>query len=310
MARVLVTGGCGFVGRNLVVELARRGHEVAIIDDESLGSRGDVDAAGVEFQAGDIRDAAAVDRAVAGADAVVHLAADTRVIDSLRDPRHNFSVNVVGTFTVLEALRRHGVGRIVNASTGGAILGDVPPPVDESIVARPISPYGASKLAGEGYMSAYEGGFGLRPITFRFSNVYGPGSLHKGSVVAAFFKRVLAGEAIPVYGDGTQTRDFIFVGDLTSALAGALEHDVTGVYQLGSGRGTSVNELLATMSDVVGEDLCARVERHPARRGEIRHSHCDITLARRTLGFDPHTDLRDGLTETWRWFKSRAAVPA
>jgi UDP-glucose 4-epimerase len=304
MTRVLVTGGCGFVGVNLVEALQAAGHdEITLLDDESVGRREHVDSNGVGFLKGDIRDAELVERAVAGADAVVHLAADTRVIDSLENPSKNFDINVVGTLTILEAMRRHGRRRIINASTGGAILGDVPPPVHERMLPRPISPYGASKLAVEGYLSAYEGGFGMAPISFRFANVYGPRSFHKGSVVAAFMKAILRDERIPIYGDGEQTRDFVFVRDLTSAVADAVGHEETGVFQLGSGRPTSVNELLRLLSDVVGEDLFARVDYLPPRQGEVAHTYCDVSLARDRLGFAPDTPLHDGLTETWRWFQ-------
>lgn len=184
--RVLVTGGCGFVGCNLINELASRGYaSISVLDNESTGSRAHLGVP-VDLLVADIRDFEAVDEAVRDADVIIHLAADTRVLDSLADPQENFNVNVVGTFAILEAMRRHGKQRIINASTGGAILGNAEPPVHEEMVPRPLSPYGASKLAVEGYLSAYAGGFGLAPISFRFANLYGPLSFHKGSVVAAF----------------------------------------------------------------------------------------------------------------------------
>lgn len=307
MTGVLVTGGCGFVGCNLVRALAELGIEgIVILDNESVGSRQHVEIDTARFVIGDIRDAAVVEEAVAATEAVIHLAADTRVIDSLEDPTKNFDINVAGTLVILESMRRHGKKRIVNASTGGAILGDVPSPVHEQMVPQPISPYGASKLAVEGYLSAYAGSYGLRPLSFRFSNVYGPRSFHKGSVVAAFCKQILAGERISVFGDGEQTRDFVFVDDLTGAVAAALTHEHSGVYQLGSGYPTSVNELLAAMSAIVGEDLFQRVDYLPARRGEVRDTYCDISLARQRMGFEPVTSLAEGLCETWRWFEERA----
>ena len=303
--RVLVTGGCGFVGCNLIEALAIRGYDaISVLDDESTGSRHHLSRT-VDLTVADIKNLDAVDEAARKADVVIHLAADTRVMDSLLDPQANFATNVIGTFSLLEAMRRHGKTRIINASTGGAIVGDAPPPVHEQMVPRPLSPYGASKLAVEGYLSAYAGGYGLTPVSFRFANVYGPLSFHKGSVVAAFFKNVLAGEPITVYGDGSQTRDFVFVGDLVETVADAVEHDVVGVFQLGSGVPTSVNALLSEMSAVTGEDLVKQVNYVPARAGEVHYTYCDVSLAQAELAFAPSTSLREGLTATWNWFQGR-----
>jgi UDP-glucose 4-epimerase len=311
MTAVLVTGGCGFVGCNLIPPLRAAGYApIVVFDNESVGSRTDLedDLAAVEFVHGDVRDAPAVQAAVARADVVVHLAAATRVVESIDDPRTNFDVNVRGTFNVLQAMRCHGKRRIVNASTGGAIMGDVRMPVHERMAPMPISPYGAGKLAAEGYLSAFAGSYGLQPISLRFSNVYGPRSVHKNSVVATFFRRHLGGKRLIVYGDGEQTRDFLFVQDLSEVIIGAIRHDRCGVFQLGSGRPTSVNELIRSMSRVVGTDLGASVDHHPARRGEVVHSHCDISLARAELGFEPRTDLAQGLSATWRWFRSTGGI--
>jgi len=291
------------VGCNLIDELARRGYDaITVLDNESVGSRTHLTTP-VAVTIADIRDHAEVDTAVSNADVIVHLAADTRVMDSLTDPFTSFQVNVVGTFTLLEAMRRHGKARMINASTGGAIVGDAVPPVHEQMVPRPLAPYGASKLAVEGYLSAYGSSFGIRPVSFRFANVYGPRSYHKGSVVAAFFKNILANEPIVVYGDGSQTRDFIYIGDLVSTVADAIAHDVCGVYQLGSGVPTSVNELLVAMAVVTGHDLTERIDYRPARQGEVRLTFCDISLARETLAFEPKTRLLDGLAATWDWFR-------
>ena len=175
------------------------------------------------------------------------------------------------------------------------------------MVPRPISPYGASKLAVEGYLSAFAGSYDLQPISFRFSNLYGPRSFHKGSVVAAFFKLVLCGESLPVYGDGEQTRDLLFVEDLADVIIAALSHDTCGVFQLGTGRPVSVNQLIGEMSRVVGTDLAKSIDYLPARRGEVLHNHCDISLARERLGFDPRTELPEGLSKTWCWFNSASA---
>ena len=263
---------------------------------------------GSEFQGqfvnGDIRDRGLLDRLLPGVDAVVHLAADTRVMDSIANPAVNFDINVVGTFTLLEAMRAAGVRRLVNASTGGAIIGEAEPPVHEDMVARPISPYGAAKLAVEGYCSAYAGSYGFNAVSLRFSNVYGPRSFHKGSVVAAFFKRILKGEALTVYGDGEQTRDFVYVEDLCRGIVEGITRPGSGVFQLGSGRPLTVNALISAMTPVVAP-VEINVDRQPARSGEILNTWCDVSRARSALGFDPSTPLAEGLGRTWEWFQSQ-----
>ena len=305
--RILITGGLGFVGCNLIESLNVEGHnEIVVLDNESLGKKAHVTGLNAEVVVGDLRDGKLVDQLVSSADAIVHLAADTRVMDSIDNPKFNFDVNVIGSFNVFEAMRRHGKKRIVYASTGGAIIGEAQPPLHENMVPNPISPYGASKLFLEGYASAYRGSYGMLPIGMRFSNVYGPRSFHKGSVVAAFLKAYLAGERLTVYGDGEQSRDFIYVGDLSRVIIDALSHEKSGVYQLGSGVETSINQLLAVMSDVVGENVFERVDYLPARKGEITKTYCDIALARNTLGFNPKTNLASGLAATWDWFREQS----
>ncbi len=306
MTKVLITGGCGFVGVNLANMLAERGHGIRIIDNQILGKIEHLEGLEVEFIDGDIRDKAAVDRAVAGVDAVVNLAADTRVIPSIEDPSFNFDNNVVGTFNILEAMRRHGVERIVNASTGGAIMGEVEPPVHEEMVPQPISPYGASKLACEGYLSAFAGSYGMGASSLRFSNVYGPRSFHKGSVVAHFFKQILAGKPLIVYGDGSQKRDYIYVDDLCLGIVEAIARSASGVIQLGTGIATSINTLIDHMKSVVG-DYPVEVIYEDFRPGEIKHTWCQIDKARRTLDFNPDTQLADGLGRTWQWFLDNQA---
>lgn len=304
--KVLVTGGLGFIGCNLLETLNSHGdrYEVTIFDNESLGKRSHIAGLKAEVVLGDLTDKDAVYKAIEEADAVVHLAADTRVLDSIGNPSFNFDVNVIGSMNILEAMRKLGKKRVVCASTGGAILGEVPPPINEDIVPKPISPYGASKLAMEGYLSAYGGSYGMLPAALRFANVYGPRSFHKGSVVAAFFKNYLNGERLKVYGDGEQTRDFIYVKDLSDVIVRCLESEITGVYQLGFGKPVTVNELIDEMSKVVGEDLRKRTDYLPARAGEIENTYCDITHARTNLGFEPKMPLSAGLPDTWEWFKA------
>lgn len=302
MTRLLITGGCGFVGSNLIALLNDESdYDIRVIDDESLGKQEYVDG-DFEFVRGDIRDLNILGKALEGVDAVVHLAADTRVMDSIEDPSHNFSVNVVGTFNLLSLMRKKGVPRIVNASTGGAILGEATPPVHEEMVPKPLAPYGASKLAVEGYCSAFAGSYGLKATSLRFSNIYGPRSFHKGSVVAHFFKQILSDRPLVIYGDGSQKRDYVFSADLCGGINQALQSDLTGVFQLGTGIPTSLNELINIMKKVVGPNYRFQVKYEALRSGEILHTYCDISNARKTLGYDPTTKVQEGLEQTWRWF--------
>lgn len=304
MKKVLITGGAGFIGRHLSDHLLDNGFEVSVIDNESLGDRKHLNLDKVRFIEGDLRSTDDVRKAVDGQDVVVHLAADTRVMDSIENPAFNFENNVIGTFNLLQASRELGVQRIVAASTGGAIVGDVPPPVHEQIAAQPTSPYGASKLMMEGYLSAYNAAYGLSTCAVRFSNIYGPRSFHKGSVVAHFFKQLLAGEDLIVYGDGSQQRDYLFVGDLTSGIQAAIEKtDATGAYQLGTGKPTTINELIEVMRTVTGKDIQPVYKEF--RAGEVRNTWCQIDKAREGFGFNPTTSLEDGIGQTWEWFQAQ-----
>jgi UDP-glucose 4-epimerase len=304
MKSYLITGGCGFIGVNLIPRLIDQGARIRVLDNLSLGRREDVEPLGVELQVGDIRDPAAVAKACESVDAVVHLAAHTRVVESLSDPQLNFEINAIGTLNVLQACRAAGIPKMIFASTGGAILGEQKPPVHENMVPRPISPYGASKLVGEAYCSAYAGAYGLKTVALRFSNVYGPYSYHKGSVVAQFFRNLLRGERIVIYGDGEQTRDFLYVADLVEAILLADKIEPAGeVFQIASGRETSVRSLVDAMKAML-DDRKFDLRFEPARPGEILRNYASIEKARRVLGFDPKTQLNDGLRKTWQWFIS------
>ena len=301
--RILITGGAGFIGRNLVSKMANAGdYEIVVFDNESSGDRRAVDLEGVTFIHGDIRNRDELRSSLYGISAIINLAADTRVMDSIKDPELNFDVNVAGTFNLLVEARGAGIKTVINASTGGAIIGDAPPPVHEEMPAMPLSPYGASKLANEGYMSAFAGAYGMRMVSLRFSNVYGSGSFHKGSVVAHFFKRILNGEFLEVFGDGSQQRDFLYIDDLTNGAIAALNSEANGIFQLGSGQPTSINDLIDEIRTVVGPDFSFEVKYNDARAGEVHRSWCKIDKANRELGFTPCTPLRNGLAKTWSWF--------
>ncbi len=309
---ILITGGCGFIGINLISYLHRHtSHKLSVLDDLSLGNKQALDEFNVQFFKGDIRNSELVTSILEQQEieGIIHLAADTRVLDSIENPGFNYDVNCTGTFRLLEAARNLNVARFVLASTGGAIIGDAIPPVHEEMVPRPISPYGASKLVGEAYCSAFAGAYGLKTVSLRFSNVYGPRSFHKGSVVAHFLKQIVQNKPLVIYGDGSQTRDFVFVDDLCAAIENALSVDEGGlVCQLGSGIETSVNLLVELIQDVVGNDYHVAVEFENARTGEVLRNYGNISYARKTLGYDPKINLDEGLVSTWDWFKSNQSL--
>ena len=308
---VLITGGCGFVGINLVSSLAGRCDLISVLDDLSVGDLGALKrewSAGanttrLEFVRGDVRERRMVEDAVRDIDAIVHLAAQSGVVTSIEDPSFDYSVNVLGTFNVLEAARKSEVRKVIFASSNAA-AGKQTPPVSEMGAPRPVSPYGASKLAAEGYCSAYHEAFGIGTVALRFANAYGPHSTHKTSVVARFLSLALSGKPLTVYGDGSQTRDFVYVGDLCQAILLALDEKASsGIYQIGTGVETSVNELISTIESVLGRDL---PRRHlPARRGEVERTYLDISKARTLLGYGPQFSLKEGLESTHRWFLNR-----
>jgi len=300
MARILVTGGLGFIGTNLVPMLLKRGDEVVVFDNLSNPS-GDLEIAPpLNLVEGDVRDKEKIYGVTKDCDIVIHLAADTRVVDSIADPVLNFEVNVVGSLNILEGMRRNSVKTIVNASTGGAIIGEATPPVREDMAARPASPYGASKLAAEGYCSAYSQSYGIQAVNLRFSNVYGPHSRNKSSVIAQFIKDVMDRGAVDVYGDGKQTRDYLHVSDLVTGIVNALTSGKSGTYQLGSGKPTSIIELIKILKQTTGENFS--VNFLPFRPGEVKHTYCDISLARNSLDFNPRMSLENGVSDTLRWF--------
>ena len=244
-------------------------------------------------------------------DAVVHLAANTGVMPSIEDPMEDCMSNVIGTVNYLEAVKLARVKRFVLASSG-APLGEQEPPIHEEMVARPISPYGASKLCGEAYCSAYYGSFGVETVVLRFGNVYGPRSRHKGSVVAKFIKHIFVGEALPIYGDGNQTRDFIFVDDLVNAILLALERPGVGgeVFQIATHREHTVGEVAEVLNKLAEKHLGRKSEivYEEERKGEVRRNYSDISKARRMLGFEPRFDLETGLEATFKWFLNQGLI--
>ncbi len=299
---VLVTGGAGFVGANLVEYLQATGHEVRVLDDLSAGSRPAWwgRRSGPRAILGSVEDPAAARRATKDVDAVVHLAARPGVADSVAHPEVDFRVNVEGAFTVIDAARRAGVGSFVFASSG-AVLAGARPPLREDMAPAPLSPYGASKLYGEG-ITAAAGVFGMIGVSLRFANVYGPLSAHKTSVVSRFLSRALRGEPLLIYGNGRQTRDFLFVEDVCIAVERALTARRSAVYHLGTGIETSVNALVRKVLAASGAKV--PVERLAARPGDAARSFVDLSAARRELRWTPKVGLDEGLARTARWMRS------
>jgi UDP-glucose 4-epimerase len=301
---ILVTGGAGFVGATLVRRLVASGYQVRVLDNLSTGDAAHLAGVGAELVKGDIRDAAALGDAVVGTGAIMHLAAAGSVIGSVQDPGTNFEVNVLGTFRVLDAARRAGVERVVLASTGGALIGDATPPVTEGSLPKPISPYGASKLAGEGYAHAFARTYGVRAVAIRFGNVYGPWCARKTGALNVFFESIHSGVPLVIYGDGSASRDYVHVDDIASALQLALEKDVPGgtVLHAASGVETTVKELA---------DLCRQaagvpdhpIEYRPRRAGEVGRNCASYDLARQMLGYAPSVTREVGIPRTWEWFR-------
>ena len=296
--RALVTGGAGFIGSHVADGLLARGDEVTILDDLSAGRRENVPA-GARLVEGDIRDPAAVFAEVKP-EVCFHLAAQKDVRISVARPDHDAELNVIGTIRVLEAAREHGT-QIVFSSTGGAMYGECEEPATEDKKPEPLAPYGTSKLAGEEYLATYNRLYGARHVSLRLGNVYGPRQDPHGEagVVAIFFSRLLDGETPTIFGDGKQTRDYIYVGDVVRATLASQEVD-GGVYNVGTGRETSVLELLELCVRVAGRDV--EPEFAPPRAGELQRSVLDPGRAVDELGWRPERSLEEGLRETWEWF--------
>jgi UDP-glucose 4-epimerase len=299
--RAVVTGGAGFIGSHVVDALVARGDEVAVIDSLVSGTRENVSPK-AELHIRDIREPLDDVFDEARPEAVFHLAAQADVRVSVERPVEDAEVNVVGTIRVLEAARRHG-GQVVFSSTGGAIYGECDAPATETATREPVSPYGTAKLAGEEYLSAYNRLYGTTHVALRFGNVYGPRQDPHGEagVVAIFLGALARHEQAYIYGDGLQTRDYVYVGDVARATTAAVGQE-GGVFNVGTGRETSVVDLYALCARVAGSD--AEAQHAPARLGELQRSSLDPELAARELGFRAMVELEDGLQSTWDWLQA------
>jgi UDP-glucose 4-epimerase len=299
--RAVVTGGAGFIGSNLVDTLLANDAEVHVFDDLSSGTRENVSLS-ARLHVVDIRTCDEVFDNVQP-DVVFHLAAQADVRVSVERPSFDADVNVLGTIGVLEAARRRGA-KVVFASSGGAAYGECSGPASESALVAPLAPYGASKVCGEQYLATWNRLYGTRHVSLRFGNVYGPRQMPHGEAgVVAIFMGLLKDGGIPtVFGDGLQTRDYVYVDDVVNAMLLAIDNQ-GGVYNVGTGVETSVVDLYAAVGDVCGfsrEPLFA-----PARLGELDRSVLDPSLAAAELGWHPQRSLAEGLGLTWEWFRSQ-----
>jgi UDP-glucose 4-epimerase len=332
LTRWLITGGCGFIGSSLIQNLFQEGgHQIRVVDNLSAGTVEDLsrvcrfkvvtgweqgcaanipegDAPAVELLVGDILDEELALQAAQSVQVVVHLAANTGVEPSIKDPRSDCMTNVLGTLNYLQAARTAGVKRFVFASSC-APVGECTPPMHEELAPHPVSPYGASKLAGEAYCSAYYRSFGLETVGLRFGNVYGPLSGRKTSVVAKFIRQAIQGEALEIYGGGHQTRDFIFVTDLVRAIRQATVVPGIGgeIFQIATSAETTVSELVRLLLPILagqGVPQVTMINGAP-RLGDVLRNFSDTSKAQRVLDWKAEVELADGLNRTVRWFMAQ-----
>ena len=331
----LITGGCGFIGINLIAHLLKKNSDITVrvLDNLSVGTKENLaqvcsfseinifdltsnnfsPSSQVELVVGDIRDRETCVKVCKGINVVIHLAAHAGVIPSVENPYYDFEVNVLGTLNLLYASVENKVDTFIFASSN-APLGNQKPPMIEQKPAKPMSPYGASKLACEAYCSAFYHSYGLKTISLRFSNAYGPYSLHKNSVIAKFIKDGILKRELTIYGDGTQTRDFIHVEDLCHAIHLLLTPNALPptshipriwgeVFQLATGRETRIIDLAEMVRELFREEI--QIEFKPERKGEIKRSYSDINKAKALLGFEPKISLKDGIKRVYEWFMSQ-----
>jgi UDP-glucose 4-epimerase len=305
LMKTLVTGGAGFIGSNLVDALIGRGDDVTIVDDLSTGRRenlNDALANGAVLVEADIRDAEAMVDLVARVEpeAIFHLAAQIDVRKSVADPAHDAGINVLGTINMLGAAHAAGVARFVNTSSGGAAYGEgqtIPAPEDHPIV--PEAPYGLSKVCAERYCEIFTRMHGMSTVSLRYGNVYGPRQdpLGEAGVIAIFCGKLLEGEQPTVFGDGLQTRDYVYVGDVVEAnLAAAASQRASGPFNIGTGKETTVLDLVEDLASLT--DRPFEAQHQPERPGEVRRIALDATRAGEELGWQPRVELRDGLERT------------
>jgi UDP-glucose 4-epimerase len=313
--KALVTGGAGFIGSHVTERLLREGYDVRVLDNFSTGRRENLlEIAGdVELVEGDIQSYESAHAAVRGCDVVVHQAALPSVPRSVQDPLTSNASNVIGTLNVLLAARDSDVGRVIYASSSSVYGPDETLPKSEDLPAAPISPYAVAKLAGEGYCRSFWQVYGLETVALRYFNVFGPRQdplSQYAAVIPSFIDAFLTDQAPTVYGDGTQTRDFTYIGNVVEGTMLALRaEDVAGkVFNIACGEQVSVNRLIEELRAITGKEIEPLYA--PGRPGEVVHSHADVSRAERELGYRPAIGLEEGLRLTTTYFESRRGVAA
>lgn len=304
--KLLVTGGAGFIGSHIVDALIEKGHKVVVLDDLSSGSVKNLPRK-IRFIKLDVRSNNLGTLFLEeNFDAVYHLAAQMDVRKSVADPKFDASVNIIGGLNLLESCAKYDVKKVIFASTGGAIYGEQDYfPADEKHPLRPLSPYGVAKLSFEQYLFYYKEIYGIDYVSLRFANIYGPRQNPHGEagVVAIFTTKFLNGEKPVINGDGKQTRDYVYVGDIVDANIRALDYPGTGIFNLGTGHESDVNMLFRQLRDLTGSE-CEEVH-GPAKKGEQLRSVLDNSLAKDVLGWEPKISLEQGLKETVEYFKKQ-----
>ena len=308
--RILVTGGAGFIGSHVVDAFVAAGHEVAVLDNFSTGSEGNLNPA-AEVHRVDLRDRAAVEKVVASfqPEIVNHHAAQSEVPKSVADPGLDAHINIVGGLNLLKASVDHKVRKVIFISTGGALYGEPDVvPANEDHPVRPLSPYGTSKFCFEQYLGTFKRTFGLEFTVLRYANIYGPRQdfyAEEGRVVAIFASRMLERKPVTIDGDGDQSRDMLHVGDAATANLAALEHGDGETFHISTGAPVSVNDLFRKLALLTGYKLAANPG--PRRKGDVYRIALDNTRARRDLGWEPRVSLEEGLSLTVDYFREQVA---
>lgn len=303
--KTLVTGGAGFIGSNLAKTLIREKHEVVILDNLLSGYRCNLETVPeATFVEGDVRDAGAVDEAIRGCEVVFHLAASVGNKRSIDHPIDDAEINVLGTIRVLEAMRKHGVRKIVASSSAG-VFGELKTlPIREDHPVEPDTPYGSTKLCEEKLCLSYAKLYEMEAVCLRYFNVYGPHQRFDayGNVIPIFVFKLLKGEPVTIFGDGEQTRDFVNVADVVRVnIAAGMNRGVSGAFNTGSGKRITINRLVELLKPLVDGD--PKAEYGPQRPGDVRHSLADVSALKERLGFEPSVSMEQGLPEYVRWAK-------